>query len=91
MPLFNGLSLGGEYIRTAFSLPIYDTAEKYTGAVCLIHGTGDRVVPYTYSERYHRLYKKSELHILDGYDHGFAQGIAKADSIAADFLTKNAK
>lgn len=51
--LFPGKNLGGEYIRTAFSLPIYETARKYTGPACIIHGAGDQVVPYTYGERYH--------------------------------------
>ncbi len=89
--LFNGLRLGREYIKTAFNLPIYETAEKFTGSVCLIHGTGDRVVPYTFSERYNRQYKKSELHILPGFDHGFSQNQDEVVNIASDFLVKNAK
>ena len=31
IPLFGDKKLGGEYIRTAFNLPIYETAKKYTG------------------------------------------------------------
>ena len=47
-----GRKLGREYILTAFRLPIYETAIRYQGAAFLIHGTGDRVAPYSYSERY---------------------------------------
>lgn len=86
--LAEGLYLGGEYVKTAFSLPIYETAEKYTGPVCLIHGTGDRVVPYTCSEHYDRLYKDSTLHLIPKADHGFAPDLNKAMDIAVDFLTR---
>jgi hypothetical protein len=76
--LFGNLKLGREYIKTAFSLPIYETAAGYHGSACIIHGTGDRVVPYTYGERYHELWKGSELDILDGFDHGFSQNVYRA-------------
>lgn len=78
--------LGGDFIRTAFRLPIYPTAAKYTGAACIIHGNGDRIVPYTYGERYHEIWPNSQLYILEGYDHGFSQNEYRATSIAASFL-----
>ena len=86
--LFGNLKLGREYIKTAFSLPIYETAAGYHGAACIIHGTGDRVVPYTYGERYHELWKGSELDILDGFDHGFSQNVYRAADLAAKFMMK---
>ena len=91
--LFDGkLKLGREYIKTAFNLPIYEVAGKYTGDVCLIHGTGDRVVPFSYSEYYHQIYKNSEIHILDGQDHGFSQdNQVQVVKLATDFLVKNCK
>lgn len=48
---FGGLKLGRKYIETAVNLPIYETAFNYDGPVLVIHGTHDRVVPYTYGER----------------------------------------
>ena len=36
--LFGGLKLGGNYIRTAFTLPIYETAAKYQGPAIIVHG-----------------------------------------------------
>lgn len=86
--LFNGKKLGREYIKSAFSLPIYETAAVYTGPACIIHGTGDRVVPYTYGERFHQLWKGSEYHQLDGFDHGFSQDVKKATDIAVAFLQR---
>ncbi len=89
--LFNGLKLGAGYIRTAFYLPIYETAARYHGPACIIHGTGDRIVPYTYGLRYHQLWRGSEYHELPGYDHGFTQDLTTATRLASDFLIKTLK
>ena len=86
--LFRGLKLGAEYIRTAFSLPIYETAAKYQGPALIIHGTGDRVVPYTYGERFHQIWDGSELVIIDKADHGFSQQIEQVAGKSAEFLSK---
>lgn len=82
------LKLGREYIKTAFSLPIYETSAKYHGPACMIHGTGDRVAPYSYSERYRDLWPGSELHLLSGVDHGFSGCVGTAVKLAADYLTR---
>ena len=89
IPLFGDIKLGGEYIRTAFSLPIYETARKYTGPACIIHGTGDQVVPYTYGERYHEIWPGSELHILHAADHGFSKNMQEVIDLTVNFLIKN--
>lgn len=86
--LFRGMNLGAEYIRTAFSLPIYETAAKYQGPALIIHGTGDRVVPYTYGERFHQTWPASELVIIDRADHGFSKQIEQVASKTAEFLSK---
>ena len=91
IPLFGDLKLGGEYIRTAFSLPIYETARKYTGPACIIHGTGDQVVPYTYGERYHYIWPDSELHILHAADHGFSRNMQEVVDLTVSYLMKNLK
>lgn len=70
---FGNMKLGREYIRTAMTLPIYETALQYTGPVLIMHGTHDRIVPYTYGERYHYGYKHSNLKLIDGEDHGFTK------------------
>ena len=87
--LFGDFKLGREYIKTAFSLPIYETAQKYTGPACIIHGTGDQVVPYTYGERYHSIWPGSEIHILDAADHMFSRDMQKAVDLTVEFLVRN--
>ena len=84
-----GRKLGREYILTAFRLPIYETAIRYQGAAFLIHGTGDRVAPYSYSERYKNIWKNSELHLMEEYDHGFSRHIEEISDLASNFLIKH--
>ncbi|MBP3245591.1 MAG: alpha/beta hydrolase [Bacteroidaceae bacterium] len=86
--LFGNLKLGGNYVKIAQTLPIYDTARQFTGQLCVIHGTYDRVVPYTYGERFAYEHKGSELHIINGADHGFSQHHNEAIKFTIDYLTK---
>lgn len=88
VPLFGGHNLGASYIRTAFTLPIYETAARYTGPATIIHGTGDRVVPYTYGERFHEQWKNSEWHLLEYFDHGFTQNVYRVAELTSEFLTR---
>lgn len=88
VPLYGGrLHLGRDYILTAFSLPIYETAARYTGPAAIIHGTGDRIVPYTYGERFHTTWQGSRMYLLPGFDHGFSQDPYRAAEIAGQFLS----
>lgn len=84
--LFNGKRLGAEYIKTAFWLPIYETAKLYDGPACIIHGIADNIVPYTYGERFHELWPNSEWHLMPDADHGFSKHIDETTSIAVSFL-----
>ena len=89
--LYGGMKLGGDYIRTAFSLPIYETAAKYQGPALVIHGNADRVVPYTYGERFHQIWPKSEYVLQEYFDHGFSQNIYRTTDIVAQYLLKTLK
>ena len=89
--LWGGLKLGAEFIRTAFSLPIYETAAKYQGSALIIHGNADRVVPYTYGERFHQIWPNSELVIQEYYDHGFSQNMYRTTDIVSEYLIRQLK
>ncbi len=84
--LWGGKRLGRNYIKTAFSLPIYETAANYQGPALIVHGTGDRVVPYTYGERYKSVWPNAKVEILEAQDHGFGQNIYRATRLVSDFL-----
>lgn len=88
IPIWGNVILGGEYVRIARDLKIYDVACQYTGPVCLIHGTDDRIAPYSYSERYHREYKNSEYLLIDLDDHGFSKHFTMMLNLAVEFLTR---
>ena len=71
---------------TAQTLPIYETAEKFTGKALMIHGTGDIVVPYTYSLSYKKVLKHGEVKLLDGDDHSFIGDESRVAKLAAEFF-----
>lgn len=84
----SGPKLGKDYIQTAMTLPIYETAANYNGPVLIVHGTNDQVVPYTYSERYHEKIAHSELHMVPGEDHRFTNTYSESALLVADWLHK---
>lgn len=84
----NGIALGGRYLKTALRLPIFETAAHYHGNACIIHGNGDRLVPFTCGERFHQLWEGSEYYELEYYDHNFTNCIVRPVEITADYLRK---
>ncbi|OUO22659.1 alpha/beta fold hydrolase [Bacteroides sp. An322] len=87
----SGHKLGRNFIQTAITLPIYETAQKYEGPALIIHGMDDRVVPYTYGERFHQVMKNSEIILIPGENHGFGTNLPYAASMASEWLVKNLK
>ena len=81
-----GRRIGRNYLLTARDLPIYETAKKYQGSVLVLHGEADDIVPYTYGEKYHHIYKNSELKLLPNFDHNFTQNMSLAAKIISDYF-----
>lgn len=81
-----GLKLGRNYVEAAINLPIYETAANYNGPALILQGTHDRVVPYTYAERYNEKIKNSELKLIPDEDHGFSLTSQESSLLAADWL-----
>lgn len=88
---WGGFKLGRKYIESALNLPIYETAWQYDGPVLVIQGTHDRIVPYTYAERYKEGYKNCTLKLIPDEDHSFRKNTAEAALYAADWLIKQLK
>ena len=86
--LNNGIALGYRYLKTVSSLPIFETANNYHGSACIIHGTGDRLVPYTCSEHFHQTWSNSEYYLLDYYDHNFTVCPYRPVEITAENLER---
>lgn len=81
--------LGRKFILAAQKLPVYEVSCKYTGKVCLIHGKRDKIVPYSYSEKYHDLYSNSELYLLEDEGHLMNADKNKIMSLVRDFIKRN--
>ena len=86
--LSNGIVLGYRYLKTVSNLPIFETAANYHGSACIIHGTGDHLVPYTCGERFHQTWSNSEYYLLDYYDHNFTVCPYRPIEIVEDYLKR---
>lgn len=78
--------VGQAYIRVAQTLPIYETSARYPGPVCLIHGKNDKIVPYSYSEKYQAIFADCELHLLEGENHLLSRKRPEVIAAAVSFL-----
>jgi len=83
-----GVVFGKAYFTTGAKLPIYSTAKRYQGPACMIHGTGDTVVPYTYSLRYHEIWPDSQVHLIDGANHVFVGHIPTIVEMSVNFFVE---
>lgn len=88
LALNNGIALGYRYLKTASTLPIFETAANYHGNVCIIHGNADRLVPYTCSEHFHQTWTNSEYHLLNYYDHNFTVCPYRPAEITVEYLER---
>ena len=88
---WGGQRLGREYIRTAMSLPIYETAALFTGPALIVNGMRNTVVPYTYAQLYHEVLKNSELALLPDEDHVYSVCPQYLVKLVADWITKFVK
>ena len=85
-PGSDSLKLGKAYIETAMTLPIYETARKYTGPTLILQGTHDRIVPYTYAERYHDEINGSQLKLIEGDNHMFSNSLTQSCKFVANWM-----
>ena len=81
--------VGRNYFLESQNMPIFETSARYSGAVCIIQGDKDTIVPVSHSEMYHQLYKNSELHILKGEGHILNGNKAELVKRIVTFLQNN--
>ena len=83
--------VGREYIVTVQNLPIYETAEKFTGSALMVHGTGDTHVAYTYSLSYKKVLKHGEVELIDRANHAFTGNESRVAKFVADWFARHLK
>jgi len=66
------ITVGKDYILSGQRIKPFEAAKRYKGKVKIIHGTGDRAVPYSYSEYLLYFYRNAELTITPKADHVFS-------------------
>lgn len=62
--------LGNAYMRTARTLPIYDTTSRFEGKTLIIHGTADQAVGVIGSKRYAECMDNVKLYLIENETHG---------------------
>lgn len=82
-----GHRVGRAYLQTAQNLPIYETVAQYTGKICIIHGTEDSIVPYSYGVRFSEDNENAIVHLIEGDDHAFSRYLDEAATTAVEFLS----
>ena len=80
--------LGKEYILAGQRIKPFEAAKQYKGAVKLIHGTGERAVPYSYSEYLTYFYKKSDITLITYANHYFSGEEATVAQEVTQWLKK---
>lgn len=84
---FGIMKLGREYILSTQELDIYGTAKGYTGPVRIIHGSKDKIVPLSCSEKFVETYTQdAELIIVEGENHMITRKLKKVVSLAVSFF-----
>ena len=82
----DGCHLGRNFILTAQTLPIYETAAKYRGGACVVNGGSDGIVPVKYGERFHAVLVGSSFHLLPEEDHNFGHNYRSSIAIGAKYF-----
>ncbi|MCR5395286.1 MAG: alpha/beta hydrolase [Bacteroidales bacterium] len=63
--------MGRRFFTELRTLDVYGTIGQYKRPVLIVHGSDDRVVPISYSQRAEQTYGDAKLHVIDKAGHGF--------------------
>lgn len=81
------MKVSREYILSTQQLDIYGTAEAYQGAVRIIHGSDDTLVPMWCSEDYKRIYgDNAELIVVENENHRISRRTKQVAGLVAAFF-----
>lgn len=79
--------LGKRFFMECRKIDVYKTIGRYTGPVLIVHGTDDKVVPLSYSERAQSTYTDCQLKPIQKAGHGFnPQERGLSNQFVRDFL-----
>lgn len=85
-----GMQVGRRYYEIARSMDAWTEIAAFEKPVLLVHGTDDKLVPYSSSEKALTIYKNAKLVPIEGADHGFfLENHEKACEAMLAFLQDN--
>ncbi|MCD8118686.1 MAG: alpha/beta hydrolase [Lachnospiraceae bacterium] len=67
------MKLGRGYAASVLKTDIIEEISAYEGKVLIVHGTGDRIVSYYYSEKAQATYPNAALKLIPEGSHGFSK------------------
>lgn len=83
------VSMGRRFFEQLQNLDVFNLINKYEGPVQIIHGSKDRVIPLSYSEKAMKIYKQAHLGVIPGADHGFKQSEREVSNLfVKEFLAE---
>ena len=82
--------VSGDYARTAQTINVEDSIERYKGKVLIVHGDEDPIVPFPYAEKAAELYECAELVPIHGADHCFTGRLDELADIISSFFIREA-
>lgn len=88
MLFWENKKLGGNYIREAQKIDVYETVKTYTGPVLLLHGGADTGVPPSCSEKLKVSLPQAEMIITPGANHVFTKHTKNLVNPTVDFFTR---
>lgn len=88
------MKLGKCYPTAVMQMDPFEEIKSYSGCVCIVHGTNDKIVDYEYSKKAYEAYrsttpvdmekeKRVQLHFIEKGAHGFSK---KHDRIAIEYI-----
>ena len=83
-----GVTLGGNYIRTAQTLHVEEAMDRFSGPVLLMHGDQDDVVPPEDSIAASARYRNASLCMIPGETHHYDRFPETMETSIRDWLSK---
>ncbi|MCM1193988.1 MAG: lysophospholipase [Acetatifactor muris] len=68
---FNWITVGRPYVVDMWDYDVYGEIGNFEKKVLLMHGSADRIVPISYSDRAAEVYENADYYVIDGAGHGF--------------------
>ena len=86
--VIKGLTLSGDYLRVAQTVYTEEAVRRFPGAVLLLHGDADDVVPIADSVQAAREYRDCQFESMHGETHHFDQEPEQMKTMIRDWLKR---